>query len=52
MATRTSGKTVTFRHPFKLTGADDLQPAGPYVVETDEEMLPTSSLPPIGGSRP
>jgi hypothetical protein len=44
MTTRTSSKTVTFLHPFKLSGADELQPAGRYVVETDEELLQTPSL--------
>jgi hypothetical protein len=42
VATRTTSKTVVFRHPFKLSVADDLQPAGSYVVETDEEQLDTS----------
>ena len=45
MVTRTSSATVIFRHPFKLSGAEDVQPAGCYVVETDEELLQTSSLP-------
>ncbi|MDE2167758.1 MAG: hypothetical protein KGJ66_15640 [Alphaproteobacteria bacterium] len=39
MTMRTSSKTVNFLHPFKLSGADDVQPAGRYVVETDEELL-------------
>lgn len=42
MTTRTTTKTLTFRRPFKLSGADDVQPAGSYVVETDEEQLDTS----------
>lgn len=45
MASRTSSETITFRHPFKLSGADDVQPAGRYLVETDEELLQSSSLP-------
>ncbi len=45
MATRTSTETVTFRHPFRLSGVDDMQPAGPYLVETDEELLQTLSAP-------
>lgn len=45
MSTRTSDDTVTFLHPFRLSGVDELQPAGRYVVETDEEPLPTVSLP-------
>lgn len=44
MDVRTRSETVTFRHPFKLSVADDVQPAGRYVVETDEELLQTSSL--------
>jgi hypothetical protein len=44
MTTRTSSRTVTFKHPFTLSGADELQPAGRYVVETDEELLQTLSL--------
>lgn len=42
MTVRTSSETITFRHPFTLTGVDDLQPAGCYIVETDEELLQTS----------
>ena len=42
MTTRTTSRTVTFRRPFKLSGADEIQPAGSYVVETDEEKLDTS----------
>lgn len=44
MTTRTTSKTVTFRRPFKLSGTDDIQPAGSYVIETDEEQLDTSVL--------
>jgi hypothetical protein len=42
MTTHTSSKTLIFRRPFKLSGVEDLQPAGSYVVETDEEQLDTS----------
>lgn len=45
MTVRTTGETVTFAHPFRLSGADDLQPAGSYFVETDEELLQSLSLP-------
>jgi len=45
MTVRTTSKTVTFTHPFNLTGMDELQPAGTYTVETDEELLQPSSLP-------
>lgn len=36
---RTSRKTVTFAQPFSLRGIGAEQPAGTYVVETDEELL-------------
>jgi hypothetical protein len=42
---RTTRKTVTFIHPFNLSGVDEEQPAGTYTVETDEELLQTSSVP-------
>jgi hypothetical protein len=45
MTVRTTSKTVTFMHPFNLSGTDEVQPAGTYTVETDEELLQTSSLP-------
>jgi hypothetical protein len=45
MTVRTTSKTVTFMHPFNLSGMDEVQPAGTYTVETDEELLRTSSLP-------
>jgi hypothetical protein len=42
MAVRTTSKTVTFMHPFSLTGTDEVQPAGTYTVE---ELLEPSSFP-------
>jgi hypothetical protein len=42
---RTTSKTVTFTHPFHLSGTDGVQPAGTYTVETDEELLQTLSVP-------
>jgi hypothetical protein len=47
MTVRTTSKTVTLMHPFYLSGTDEVQPAGTYTVETDEELLQTqtSSLP-------
>lgn len=36
---RSTSKVVTFRHPFKFTGLDGTQPAGSYVVVTDEEPI-------------
>ena len=45
MTVRTTSKTVTFMHPFNLTGTDELHPAGTYTVETDEELLQPSPFP-------
>jgi hypothetical protein len=45
MTVRTSRKTVTFKRPFSLSGIDEVQPAGSYTVETDEELLPGLSFP-------
>jgi hypothetical protein len=42
---RTSHKTVTFIRSFSLSGIDEVQPAGTYTVETDEELLPGLSFP-------
>lgn len=44
MFVRTIVSTVTFAHPFALTGCDGLQPPGTYTVETDEEMIQTPSV--------
>jgi hypothetical protein len=45
MTVRTTSRTVTFVHPFNLSGTDEVQPAGIYTVETDEELLQASSIP-------
>ena len=45
MTVRTTSRTVTFIHPFNLSGMDEEQPAGTYTVETDEEPLQTLSVP-------
>jgi hypothetical protein len=45
MTVRTSRETVTFTQPFSLSGIDEVQPAGTYTVETDEEFLPGLSFP-------
>jgi hypothetical protein len=37
--TRTKRTTVTFAHPFRLKGVDGVHPAGPYEVDTDEELI-------------
>ncbi|GLR82999.1 hypothetical protein [Azospirillum oryzae] len=43
--TRTTTRTVTFTRPFELSGMDGVQPAGSYVVETDEELIDSLSFP-------
>jgi hypothetical protein len=45
MTMRTSRKTVTFRRPFSLSGIDEVQPAGTYTVETNEELIEGLSFP-------
>jgi hypothetical protein len=45
MTVRTTSRTVTFVHPFNLSGTGEVQPAGTYTVETDEELLQASSIP-------
>ncbi|MDV7338903.1 hypothetical protein RYZ26_04830 [Terasakiella sp. A23] len=39
MTIRTSTKLVIFRHPFKIGALDEIQPAGSYKVDTDEELI-------------
>ena len=46
MTVQTTSRTVTFMHPFNLTGTDEVHPAGTYTVETDEELRHASSIPP------
>jgi hypothetical protein len=45
MSFRTTRATVTFTHPFTLSGMDGVQPAGTYVVETEEELIEGLSFP-------
>jgi len=45
MTMRTSHKTVTFAQPFSLNGIDEVQAAGTYTVETNEEPLQGVSFP-------
>jgi hypothetical protein len=45
MTVQTTSKTVTFIYSFNLSGMDEMQPAGTYTVEMDEELLQTLSLP-------
>jgi hypothetical protein len=44
MTARTSQKTVTFSRPFFLSGIGEVQPAGIYTVETEEEEIPNLSF--------
>ena len=39
MSIRSTVKSVSFMHPFRLVGIDDEQPAGDYDVTTDEERI-------------
>src|ERR1700755_889430 len=39
MTNRTKTRTVTFRRPFLLDEIERELPAGPYLVETEEETL-------------
>jgi len=39
MNLRTTSRTITFRRPFSLFGLDDIQPAGTYTIQTDEEPI-------------
>jgi len=45
MTMRTSRKAVPFRRPFSLSGIDEVQPAGTYTVETNEELIEGLSFP-------
>ena len=45
MIERTTIRTVTFVHPFVVSGIDELLPAGSYTVETDEELMQMLSFP-------
>ena len=45
MTTRTTGRALTFANPFELSGLAGLQPAGRYILETDEELLQALSFP-------
>jgi hypothetical protein len=45
MTVRTSRKSITFTKPFSLSGIDEVQSAGTYKVDTEEELLPGLSFP-------
>ncbi len=39
MTSRTITQTVTFHRPFRLSGLEEILPAGDYLTETEEERL-------------
>jgi hypothetical protein len=39
MPNRTHREIMVFRRPFRLRGWSEAQPAGAYVVETEEELI-------------
>lgn len=43
MNTRTNRTIVSFKRPFSLPGVDGIQPAGDYVVETDDVLIESVS---------
>jgi hypothetical protein len=45
MLTRTQRSTLVFARPFSVNGEAQRQPAGSYVVETEEELLEGLSFP-------
>jgi hypothetical protein len=45
MTSRTTNRTVVFRHPFELDGVDRVLPPGDYRVATDEELIEGTSFP-------
>ncbi len=44
MNVRSTETTVTFAHPFRLDSLDRQQPAGTYLVITDEEEIANLSF--------
>jgi hypothetical protein len=36
---RTTRESITFDRPFSLMAVDDLQPAGTYMIDIDEELI-------------
>ena len=39
MNIRTERHSITFTRPFTIAGIDHVQPAGTYLIETDEELI-------------
>jgi hypothetical protein len=44
MTIRTTQTTIVFRSPFKLKGFAKAEPAGTYLLETDEELIEGVSI--------
>ncbi len=44
MPNRTHREIMVFRRPFRLRGWSEAQPAGRYVVETEEELIEALSF--------
>ena len=44
MMNRTVTTQISFCRPFRLPGIADIQPAGTYIVETEEELLQAVSF--------
>ena len=45
MLTRTQRSTLVFARPFSVNGEAQRQPAGSYIIETEEELLEGLSFP-------
>lgn len=45
MSNRIQSEDIVFRHPFSLRGWAELQPAGTYALETEEELVEGLSFP-------
>jgi hypothetical protein len=43
MTTRTTRSTMSFKSAFKLPELDEAQPAGDYILDTDEETIDSLS---------
>lgn len=44
MTSRSSQTELTFRHPFRLAALESAQPAGTYLVVTEEEQIENLSF--------
>lgn len=45
MSSRSTEATVTFQQPFHMKGLDQAQPAGTYLVVTEEDLIDSLSFP-------